>query len=340
MKFILTLMLFIINTIINTAAFAHEVRPSYLELVQIDATTYQTLWKVPAKGNLRIGLYVVFEEDVVDVSNPIEGFSGGSYTKRWQISHSKALINTRITIKGLQSSFTEALVRIERLDGTVQVSRLMPEKPWLIVEETPSAFNVAKTYTGLGIKHILLGFDHLLFLLCLLFIAGSGKRILITITGFTLAHSLTLVLSALNIVNLSIAPVEAIIALSIVFLATEIAKGRRNTLTWRYPVAVSASFGLLHGFGFAAVLNEIGLPQTELATGLLFFNVGVEIGQLLFIFLVMVLFKATVSLLTKVKAVNGFNYTNMPLFLLQKPTAYTIGILASYWLVERSISFL
>ena len=138
----------------------------------------------------------------------------------------------------------------------------MPEKPWLIVEKTPSRFSVAQTYAGLGIKHILLGFDHLLFLICLLFIAGTGKRIFITITGFTLAHSLTLVLSALNIVKLSIAPVEAIIALSIVFLATEIAKGRRNTLTWRYPVTVSASFGLLHGFGFAAVLNEIGLLRT------------------------------------------------------------------------------
>ena len=136
-------------------------------------------------------------------------------------------------------------------------------------------------------------------------------------------------LSALNIVNLSIAPVEAIIALSIVFLATELAKGKRDTLTWKYPASVSASFGLLHGFGFAAVLNEIGLPQTELAMGLLFFNVGVEIGQLMFIFAVILAIKMLVRIKLDIQQV-----------LLQKPAAYCVGTLASFWLVGRSASIL
>lgn len=329
MKFILALTLLIISTLVSS----HEVRPSYLELVQLDSTTYQILWKVPAKGDLRLGLYVTFDKGVVNKTEPVEGFSGGSYSKRWQISHENALINSRISIEGLQSSFTEAIVRIERLDGTIQVARLMPEKPWLIVKKIPSRFSVAKTYAGLGIKHILLGFDHLLFLVCLLFIAGTGKRIFITVTGFTLAHSLTLGLSALNIVNLSIAPVEAIIALSIVFLATEIAKGRRNTLTWRYPVTVSASFGLLHGFGFAAVLNEIGLPQTELVTGLFFFNVGVEIGQVIFIFAYLILLQIGL------KAFKKFNLsTHMP--KLKITTIYSVGGISFYWLIDRSISFI
>ena len=153
---------------------------------------------------------------------------------------------------------------------------------------------VAVQYTWLGMEHIWIGFDHLLFVLCLIWIAGSLRRILITITGFTLAHSVTLALSALQIVVLPVPPIEAVIALSVLFLATEIARGEggfngakgangaSGALTWRYPIAVSSTFGLLHGLGFAAVLNEIGLPQTELVTGLVFFNVGVEIGQVVF----------------------------------------------------------
>ncbi len=316
--------------LLASPSLGHEVRPSYLELVQQSEDTYSAMWKVPAKGNnLRLGLYVKFADDVENVTEPIEYFSGSSYIKRWRIRHDNALVNTRIYIEGLQSTFTEVLVRIERLDGSVQVSRLMPDNPSVMLEASPTAGQVAKTYTELGIKHILVGVDHLLFLVCLLLIAGSAKRILITITGFTLAHSVTLVLSALNIVNLSIAPVEAIIALSIVFLATELAKGKRDTLTWKYPASVSASFGLLHGFGFAAVLNEIGLPQTELAMGLLFFNVGVEIGQLMFIFAVILAIKMLVRIKLDIQQV-----------LLQKPAAYCVGTLASFWLVGRSASIL
>ena len=134
---------------------------------------------------------------------------------------------------------------------------------------------VAVQYTWLGMEHIWIGFDHLLFVLCLIWIAGGIRRILVTITGFTLAHSVTLVLAALEVVSLPVPPIEAVIALSVLFLASEIARGKQDNLTWRYPIAVSSSFGLLHGLGFAAVLGEIGLPQTELVTGLVFFNVGV-----------------------------------------------------------------
>lgn len=314
----------------SSSLSAHEVRPSYLELVQLKQDSYNVMWKVPAKGDeLRLGLYVKFEDDVKQISEPVDQFVGGSYVSRWRISHDKALVNTKIHIQGLESTFTEALIRIERLDGTVQVSRLMPANPSVLVQSSPTAGGVAKTYTGLGIKHIWKGIDHLLFLVCLLLISGSGKRILITITGFTLAHSVTLVLSTLNIVNLEIAPVEAIIALSIVFLATEIAKGKRDSLTWEYPVIVSASFGLLHGFGFAAVLNEIGLPNTELVTGLLFFNVGVEIGQLIFVVIVMLILKFSMYIKFDLQQA-----------LLQKSAAYCVGAIASFWLLEISAGVL
>jgi hydrogenase/urease accessory protein HupE len=325
---ILSCVLFL--TLFISPSYAHEVRPSYLELIQQSEDTYAVLWKVPAKGNsLRLSLTVRFADNVKNVTEAIEYFSNGSYIKRWKIRHDQALINTTINIEGLQSTFTEVLVRIEQLDGSVQVSRLMPDNPSVLVEASPTAAQVAYTYTRLGIKHILMGVDHLLFLVCLLLIARTPKRILITITGFTIAHSTTLVISALGIVNLNVAAVEAIIALSIVFLATEIAKGKQNTLSWNYPVSVSASFGLLHGFGFAAVLNEIGLPQTELATGLLFFNIGVEIGQLFFVLVILLLVKTLMW-------VNlAFRCT-----ILQKPIAYCVGTLSSYWLLERSASFI
>jgi len=314
----------------GSASFAHEVRPSYLELIQQNEDTYSVLWKVPAKGNnLRLSLSVKFADDVKHITKAIEHFSNGSYIKRWKISHDQALINTTINIKGLQSTFTEVLVRIEQLDGSVQMSRLMPDKPSVIVEASPVVAQLALTYTRLGIKHILIGIDHLLFLVCLLFIAGTTKRIFITITGFTLAHSATLVMSALGLVNINVTAVEAIIALSIVFLATEMAKGKRDTLSWNYPVSVSTSFGLLHGFGFAAVLNEIGLPQTELATGLLFFNIGIEIGQLFFVITVLLLVKALMHINS------AFQYLT-----LQKPIAYCVGTLASFWLLERSESLI
>ncbi len=309
---------------------AHEVRPSYLELIQQNENSYRVMWKVPARGNdMRLGLYVKFADDVEILTEPVERFSGGSYSKRWTISHPGALVNTRIVIEGLQSTFTEVLVRIERLDGSVQVARLMPDQPSLKVEASSTVWQILKTYTGLGIKHILMGVDHLLFLVCLLFIAGSTRRIVITVTGFTLAHSVTLALSALGIVKLAIGPVEAIIALSIVFLATEIAKGQRDTLAWKYPVLVSASFGLLHGFGFAAVLNEIGLPQTELAAGLLFFNIGVEIGQLIFVLAVILVIKALARLGPDIQPAH-----------FQNPAAYCVGAVASFWLLERSAGFL
>ena len=149
---------------------------------------------------------------------------------------------------------------------------------------------MVKTYLVFGVEHILSGMDHLLFIACLIFIAGTWRRILVTITGFTIAHSLTLTLSALELIRLPVPPIEATIALSIVFLAREIALDRRDTLTWRYPIAVSAGFGLLHGLGFASALKDIGLPQTEIPAALLAFNVGVEIGQIMFVSSMLVVF--------------------------------------------------
>jgi hydrogenase/urease accessory protein HupE len=307
---------------------AHEVRPAYLELTQKTAQHFDVMWKVPARNNnLRIGLNVKFCDGIEYITQPRGTFGGNSYVERWQVSHPQALIGCQILIDGLQSTLTDVLIRIERLDSSVQIIRLMPDKPSFVVDGYASSTEVAVSYLTMGMKHIWAGIDHLLFLMCLLLIAGSNKRILITITGFTAAHSLTLVLSSLQIVTLSIAADEVIIALSIVFLACEIAKGHRKTLTWNYPITVAASFGLLHGFGFAAVLDEVGLPQNDLITGLLFFNIGVEIGQLVFVVSVVCFTKLLMSCQVNIRQTT-----------MAKPIAYIAGTLAVYWMIERSIN--
>lgn len=176
----------------------------------------------------------------------------------------------------------------------------------------------------LGVEHIWVGLDHLLFVAGLIFIAGTPRRVLMTITGFTIAHSITLALSALDVVRLPTSAIEGAIALSIVFLAVEIVKGPRDTLTWRRPIAVAASFGLLHGFGFAAVLREIGLPQDGLAAALLAFNLGIEIGQALFAALLL----ALLSLVRRLgRDREGATAARL--------SGYAVGTLASYWMFDR-----
>ncbi|MEJ7925751.1 HupE/UreJ family protein [Sphingobium sp. AN641] len=224
------------------------------------------------------------------------------------------------------------LVRIIWASGETRSLLLKPGETGVTLPQPESRSGVAGQYLRLGIEHILMGYDHLLFLVCLLWLAGGLRRILLTITGFTLAHSVTLALSALGWVEVAVPPVEAAIALSIVFLAVEIYKGPRDTLSWRYPIAVSSSFGLLHGFGFAAVLGQIGLPQTELVTGLLFFNLGVEIGQLIFVIaaiaLYLILRKAWTHLRLRADA---------PV-IARHASAALVGTLASYWLAERTVA--
>jgi hydrogenase/urease accessory protein HupE len=184
------------------------------------------------------------------------------------------------------------------------------------------------------VEHIWTGIDHLLFVTCLLWIAQTSRRILITITGFTFAHSITLVLSALNIVRVPVPPVEAAIALSVAFLAAEVIRGPRHNLVWQYPIVVSSAFGLLHGFGFAAALAEIGLPQTELAVGLLCFNVGVEIGQVLFV----------VGIVGTIRLFQRLLDARSCLSLRASGAAragvgYAVGTAAALWFVERTAAF-
>ena len=334
-----SILLFVVFILLSAAggARAHEVRPGFLELRQTGPEAFDVLWKVPARGNARLGIYARLPGNCEEVSPVRRARARGAFTERWTVSCKGGLAGGTVAIDGLSATLTDVLVRLERSDGTNGIARLTPSAPSFVVAAAPSRLRVAETYLRLGVEHILLGIDHLLFVACLLLLAGTGRRILITITGFTLAHSLTLALSALEWVRLPVPPVEAAIALSIVFLAVEIARGEKSSLTHRYPIAVSASFGLLHGFGFAAALREIGLPQTELPTALLFFNVGVEIGQVLFVLALIV------ALLSFRKAVSrSTGRTGTPKLLtaqLQTPACYIIGAVASYWLIDRVSGF-
>lgn len=198
-----------------------------------------------------------------------------------------------------------------------------------------STWAAARRYTLLGVEHILVGIDHLLFVLALLFVVGGGWRLVKTITAFTIAHSLTLGLATLGYVNVPSAPVEAAIALSIVFLCVEIIHARRGRtgLTYAYPWIVAFAFGLLHGLGFAGALSEIGLPPPEIPVALLFFNIGVELGQLLFVF-------AAFLVLALLRRITGMTRDAAAYLTVEHAVVYAIGILASYWLIERAIGTL
>ncbi len=333
MKFFLSIVLFFSLSI--AAACADEYRPAYLELQQVSAETYDVLWKVPAQGkDRRLNLHVLFSNGVETIKPVRTSFIGSAYIERSTIHRSGGLAGALISIKGLASVSTDALVRIHRLNGSSEVIRLSAVKSSFVVAGEPTRWDVATTYLNLGIEHIWGGTDHLLFVACLILIAGTWRRILITITGFTVAHSITLTLAALELVRLPVPPIEVMIALSIVFLAREIALNRRDTLTWRYPIVVSSTFGLLHGFGFASALRDIGLPQTEIPAALLAFNAGVEIGQIEFV-------AATIGTIWAIKkmsqqlAVKRDNW----LHLVEKPVAYAVGGITMLWTIERVGTF-
>jgi hydrogenase/urease accessory protein HupE len=311
-------------------ASAHEVRPAYLELRQTGPETYDALWKVPGQGeNLRFGLYVELPENCANVTQPHGSMVKEAYTERWTVKCLGGLMGGTVHIAGLSATLTDVLVRLERLDGTTQVTRLMPSAPSFVVEAAPHPLEVARTYLVLGVEHILLGIDHLLFVLALFILVKGTGRLIATVTAFTVAHSLTLAGATLGFVHVPGPPVEAGIALSIVFVAAEIVHSRqgRTGLTERFPWILAFTFGLLHGFGFASALSEIGLPQSAIPVALLFFNIGVEIGQLFFIASIF----AVIALARQLAQRIG---VSQPAWAWRVP-AYAIGSIAAFWIIQR-----
>jgi hydrogenase/urease accessory protein HupE len=319
-------------------ANAHEVRPGYLEVRQVEAEAFDVLWKVPAKGEYRLRLHARMPSECAGAPNH-GSFAGGAFVERWRATCPGGLAGRSIDIEGLSATRTDVLARIEWSDGTTQAVRLTPEQTSFVAQAAPGALAVAKTYFVLGVEHILLGIDHLLFVLGLLFLVGNWKRLVATVTAFTVAHSITLAAATLGLVHVAQGPVEAIIALSIMFVAAEIIHGTHGhpRLATRAPWLVAFVFGLLHGFGFAGALREIGLPQKDVPLALLFFNLGVEIGQLLFVAAVVVVF----SVLTRLVRQRGSQARGpwQSESLLRTPVAYAIGSAAAFWTVQRVVGF-
>jgi hydrogenase/urease accessory protein HupE len=332
------MLLCVVAALFTTAGQAHEVRPGYLELRQTAADTYDLLFKIPALGDeFRLALYVSLPEGTQDITAPRASFAGGAYVERRTIQHAGGLAGQSIAIEGLSSTFTDVLVRIEDLAGATQTDRLTPTKASFRIKVVPGASEVAVTYLRLGIEHILGGIDHLLFVLALIILVGGWRRVVVTVTAFTIAHSITLAAATLGFVNVPARPVEATIALSIVLVAAEIVNVHRGrpSLTARWPWLVAFAFGLLHGFGFAGALNEVGLPQHAIPLALLFFNLGVEVGQLAFVAFVMTLAWAVRWLASR----QGPADAQQVLARIDILAAYIIGAPAAYWLIERTSGF-
>jgi len=322
---------------VTSAAHAHESRPLYIEVTEKAPLVFSVRWKIPPSVDVRNAPEILMAEGCVAATGgaAVTANRGSVRRRTYRCNVDPAGTALQIRYPAFNPSVS-ALVRVSRLSGETHSLLASPEQTEVIIPEVESFGAVARDYLTLGAKHILEGYDHLLFLVCLMLIAGTGRRILITITGFTIAHSITLALSALGLVRVPIPPVEAAIALSIVFLAVEIVRGDKNSLTYRYPIAVAASFGLLHGFGFAAVLGETGLPQTEIPAALLFFNVGVELGQIAFVLAVVLVYQL---IRFAGRTLMDRDLSIAALRPLQAPAAYAVGILASFWMIQRVATF-
>jgi hydrogenase/urease accessory protein HupE len=261
----------------SSAAYGHEMRPAYLELRQTSSSTYDLLWKVPGRGeDMRLGIDVALPRECADTTRPRASMVNNAYIERRSVRCPGGLSGGTVRIEGLRATMTDVLVRIERLDGTTQTTRLLPSSPAFVVEAAPRRLEVAGTYIVLGIKHILEGVDHLLFVLALLIVTNGGWMLAKTVTAFTASHSLTLTAASLGWVHVPSRPVEAVIALSIALVAAEIIRTRRGeiSLTSRFPWLVALIFGLVHGLGFAGGLSEAGLPVSHIPTALLSFCPG------------------------------------------------------------------
>ena len=322
--------------VVGLAAQAHDARPNTVRIVETGEFVYSVTWKVPASLPVDALPNPILPEDCAAVRTPAWRSTGGGYVGQQNFRCAQGLAGRSVGIDypGANPSL-RTIYTVRLATGEEHLHILGPDEGAWVVPATPEPFAVAIEYTRHGIVHIWIGIDHLLFVACLLFIARTPRRLLLTITGFTVAHSITLALSVLDVVRVPTPPVEAMIALSVVFLAWEIARNDVKSLTHRLPLVVSVAFGLLHGFGFATVLREVGLPSTELPMALLFFNVGVEIGQILFVLGLFAGYVLLRPLLRRLGAAPG-----EPLGMrLAVPASYVIGTVASFWMIERVVGF-
>ena len=309
-----------------SAASAHEARPAYLEVKETAPGQFNVLWRTPVLAGMRLRVVLKLPDDVKNLREPnVQELADSFVERRWIDAGPKGLAGKRIEFPGLQMTITDVLVRVEMLDGRKWTTIVHPSQAWVEITAAQTRMQVMGTFVLQGIRHILFGADHMLFVLGLLLIVKDRWMLLKTITAFTVAHSITLAIATLGYAEAPMLPLNAAIALSILFLGPEIVRSWRGetSFTIRHPWVVAFAFGLLHGFGFASALTSAGLPKAELPVALLSFNVGVEIGQLSFVALILLLERAFRILEVRwprwVQAIPG----------------YTVGSLGAFWTVQR-----
>lgn len=311
------------------AARADEIRPAYLELRETAPGEFNVLWQTPMQGDVRLALEPEFSGETTMLSPATSQASGSgpaqTAVQTWRLGAAQ-LRGQTLHIRGLENTVTDVLTRIAFLDGTVAINVLQPSAPTLVIPERQTPLMLARNYIIFGIQHIWFGADHLLFVLGLLLIVGDRWTLIKTITSFTVAHSITLAVATLGFAHPAVEPLNAAIALSILFLGPEIARTWRGqtSLTIARPWLVAFIFGLLHGFGFAGALTGAGLPRSDLAVALLTFNIGVEIGQIAFVLLVVALERSFRQL-----------QITWPVALARAP-GYLIGSAGAFWTLQRT----
>ena len=326
--FILAL-IFVIG--ICSGARAHESQPGTLTLRQVDIDRYEVIWRAPIYFGKPHPARLEIPEHWKTIIEPTVRMLADSEVFRSVVTVGvKDVEGSIIRFPGLENTITDVFLRIDRLDGTSMTAVARPSKPFAQLRGERTWHRTAEEYIALGFYHILQGLDHLLFILGLLLIVKGRMMLLKTVTTFTLAHSITLALATLGYANAPLPPLNAAIALSILFLGPEIVRSWRGetSLTIRFPWAVAFVFGLLHGFGFASGLSTTGMPKVEVPLALLFFNVGVELGQLVFVFTALAL-----AWSFKVLEVRWSRWaTALP--------GYIVGSLGAYWTIQRTVILL
>ena len=311
-------------------AHAHEVRPGYIEITEVARDSFDIVWKQPvrsagANAVAGLGLRPVFPENCARLGDSRMRRLPGALVEKFSLTCDGGLFGQSIGVEGLQRTITDVLVQLALIDGGRYSLRLTADVP---VQTFSGGGTFLMAYFGLGVEHLVFGLDHILFVLGLVLLVQGWRSLIYVITAFTLAHSLTLGLSMLGRISAPSAVVEAIIALSILFVTIELLQPpeKRSALAARYPQAMAFGFGLLHGFGFAGVLGEIGLPRDVELAALALFNIGLEVGQLLVV-AAMVLFMRFVkpALLAHEKWAPA----------LQQVPIIAIGGISVYWLLDR-----
>jgi len=308
------------------SANAHEVRPAQLNINEISDTRYFVKWRVPARQGQKVGIDVEFSGQCAYRRDEGMIYSGGAATQTFVLQCPSGVAGEEIYISNLAATMLDVMINIDFLDGQKIHTLIRPSSPSYIVPQAQEYTGVARDYLMLGIAHILLGWDHLAFVLGLVLLLRQWRPVLIAVSGFTVAHSVTLCLVALGYMQVSVPAVEAVIALSIIVLAVEILKNKdkqRQTLIISRPWLVSSVFGLFHGLGFASALANYGLPSHAQVFALVAFNIGVEVGQIVFIALLLAL-----SVLAQ----------NFPTYVVRTAhygSVWLLGVMGSYWFIGR-----